>query len=61
MTEQVAGIVTDGLYYPLHDEPLTLGPARGVSNVLIGTRATITIRSGILLAMHQTEMPQATP
>lgn len=53
MTEQVEGIVTQGLYYPLRDETLRLGPARGVSNVLTERRATVTIRSGILLAMHQ--------
>ena len=55
MTEQVDGIRTDGLYYPLQDEALRLGPARGVSNVLTGRRATITIRSGTLLVMHQLE------
>lgn len=53
MTEAVEGIVTQGLYYPLRDEALRLGPARGVSNVLTERRATVTIRSGILLAMHQ--------
>lgn len=53
MTDEVTGIVTAGLYYPLHDETLRLGPARGVSNVLVGTRATISIRSGILLCMHR--------
>jgi len=53
MTETVAGIVTDGLYYPLRDEALTLGPARGVSNVLVGTEAGISVRSGILLCMHE--------
>ena len=27
------GVTTDGLRYPLHDEPLLAGPARGLSNV----------------------------
>ncbi len=53
MTERVEGIVTRGLYYPLNDEPLLLGPARGVSNKMTAIEATITIRSGILLVMHQ--------
>jgi thiamine pyrophosphokinase len=53
MTEQVTGIVTDGLFYPLRDEALRLGPARGVSNVMSGASARVMIRSGILLAMHQ--------
>lgn len=53
MTECVEGIVTNGLYYPLRDESLQLGPARGVSNVMTGSLASVSIRSGILLAMHQ--------
>ena len=53
MSERVEGIVTENLYYPLRDEPLSLGPARGVSNVMTAAYATITIRSGVLLVMHQ--------
>lgn len=53
MTEEVTGIVTEGLYYPLRGETLRLGPARGVSNVLLGAEARVTIRSGILLCMHE--------
>ena len=33
---EATGITTDNLYYPLHDATLTLGPARGMSNVLDG-------------------------
>lgn len=57
MTDEVAGIITDGLYYPLRDESLILGPARGVSNVLVSQEASIRVRSGILLCMH--ELPAA--
>jgi len=53
MTDQVTGVVTDGLFYPLRHETLRLGPARGVSNVLIGTYAQVRIESGILLCMHR--------
>ena len=53
MTERVEGIRTQGLYYPLNHEALALGPARGVSNKLLDTTATIHIRTGILLAMHE--------
>jgi thiamine pyrophosphokinase len=53
MTDEVNGIVTDGLYYPLRNETLRLGPARGVSNVLVGARASVKIQSGILLCMHR--------
>ncbi len=58
MTERVDGIVTEGLYYPLRDEALLLGPARGVSNVMTGVEAVVTIRSGILLAMHAYQEPE---
>jgi thiamine pyrophosphokinase len=53
MSERVEGIVTENLYYPLRDEPLILGPARGVSNVMTAEYATVTIRSGVLLVMHE--------
>ena len=43
------GITTYGLEYALEDEPLRFGSTRGVSNVLLGTQATITLREGILL------------
>jgi thiamine pyrophosphokinase len=53
MTEAVAGITTEGLYYPLRDEVLRLGPARGVSNRLIGAEAQVHVVEGILLCMHE--------
>lgn len=53
MTDAVTGIRTEGLYYPLQDETLHLGPARGVSNVLLDGAATVAIRTGVLLAMHK--------
>lgn len=53
MTDEVNGIVTDGLFYPLLRETLRLGPARGVSNVLTGPSASVHIDSGILLCMHR--------
>lgn len=46
------GILTEGLAFPLHDETLSPGPARGVSNRLTGTRAEIRLRSGALLVVH---------
>jgi thiamine pyrophosphokinase len=45
----VAGVTTDGLRYPLHDEALPAGPARGLSNVRIATQASVTVRRGLLL------------
>ena len=52
LSGDVEGIVTEGLLYPLRDEPLLSGPARGVSNVLTGPVARVTLRSGALLIVH---------
>lgn len=48
----VTGIVTEGLLYPLRDEPLLAGPARGISNVMTGEVARVTLKSGALLIVH---------
>ncbi len=47
-----ARIVTDGLAYPLRDEPLRLGPARGLSNVRSGPEARVSLRAGRLLVIE---------
>jgi len=49
---EARGVITEGLRYPLCDETLPLGPARGVSNVFTGSTARVTIRGGLLLAVH---------
>lgn len=49
----VTGITTAGLRYPLDDEPLHVGPARGLSNVRVGPAASVTLRSGRLLVVEQ--------
>jgi len=46
------GVTTDGLAYPLRDEPLHTGPARGLSNVRTGTEARVSLRSGRLLIVE---------
>jgi len=46
------GVTTDGLQYPLHDETLFPGQARGVSNLFTSARADITLRCGLLLVFH---------
>jgi thiamine pyrophosphokinase len=48
----VTGITTDGLRYPLRDEPLVLGPARGLSNVRERADATVQVGRGRLLAVE---------
>jgi len=46
------GVVTDGLAYPLRDEPLRAGPARGLSNALVGREARVSLRAGRLLVVE---------
>ena len=48
----VAGVTTRGLRYPLRDEALVAGPARGLSNVRTGPDAAVTIRGGRLLIVE---------
>lgn len=50
--EGVAGVTTEGFVYPLRDEPLPLGPARGISNVRSSPDAAVTVRSGRLLIVE---------
>ncbi|MGD1995662.1 MAG: thiamine diphosphokinase [Anaerolineae bacterium] len=46
------GVTADkGLKWPLHDETLHFGLARGVSNVLLGRQARVRVREGILLCV----------
>lgn len=48
----VEHISTDGLYYPLKDDSLAFGPARGISNVFTREQVTIAFTSGLLLFVH---------
>jgi thiamine pyrophosphokinase len=50
---EVVGVTTKGLEYTLDDETLFPEKTRGLSNVMIGDRATIFIRSGKLLCIHR--------
>ena len=53
----VAGITTRGLAYPLRDEPLTIGPSRGLSNIRDSADAAVTVRSGRLLVVETALAP----
>ena len=52
LTQQVTGIWTEGLEYPLRGETLALGPGRGVSNVMAGTHAAVRVESGLLAVVE---------
>lgn len=52
LAPRVEGVTTDGLEFPLRDEALTQGPARGLSNVMSSDAASVSLRSGRLLVVH---------
>lgn len=43
---------TTGLRWPLHDETLAFGPARGISNEMTAGRVTVRLAEGMLLCVH---------
>ena len=53
----VDGVTTAGLEWPLADEALPLGPARGLSNVRTALVARVTVRTGLLLAIETIGRP----
>lgn len=52
LTSEAIDVRTDGLYYPLHGETLYFGKTRGVSNVLTGEQAEVSLEQGLLLVIH---------
>jgi len=48
----VIGIRTKALKYPLEDEKLTFGPARGISNIMLEEKIEISLQQGVLLCVH---------
>jgi thiamine pyrophosphokinase len=47
------GITTRGFRYPLRDEPLRIGPTRGLSNVRVDAHASVTLGAGRLLVVER--------
>lgn len=52
LSASVDGIRTDNLKYPLKGDSLRLGPARGISNVMLAELARVSFVSGLLLLVH---------
>jgi len=52
LSASAEGITTTGLRYPLRDERLVVGPARGLSNVRTEKLATVSVREGRLLVIE---------
>ncbi|NLM13681.1 MAG: thiamine diphosphokinase [Epulopiscium sp.] len=51
-TMEVRGVCTEGLYYALKEATLTAGSSYGISNVMISSKARISIQSGLLLVIQ---------
>jgi thiamine pyrophosphokinase len=47
-----SGIRTENLYYPLKNEMLSFGPARGISNVMTADHARVWFQDGLLLVVQ---------
>jgi thiamine pyrophosphokinase len=50
--EAAEGVTTAGLLYPLSNETLRVGPARGLSNVRLAAEASVSLRRGSLLVIE---------
>lgn len=49
---EVKGVVTRELKYPLNHETLFCEKSRGISNVMLGDKAAVSVESGLLLCIH---------
>lgn len=54
-TLEVKGVNTEGLYYKLKEAVLYGGSTYGISNVMTSTKASIKIKSGLLLVIQAEE------
>ena len=52
LSSKVEGIWTENLQYPLADETLRRGPARGISNVMLKDESAVEFADGLLLLVH---------
>jgi len=46
------GVATSNLEYPLDNAELKLGEGRGVSNVMLGCNASVSVKKGLLLVIN---------
>ena len=57
LSGDASGITTHGLEYPLYQEMLQFGSTRGISNVMLGSQASVKLGAGLLLCavIHHAE------
>ncbi|MEZ4525920.1 MAG: thiamine diphosphokinase [Desulfobacterales bacterium] len=53
LAQDAEGVSLEGLEYPLCEETLKLGSTRGISNVMLGTDASASLRKGMILCIRQ--------
>ena len=51
------GVTLEGMSYPLENADLEPGETLGFHNELVGTEATVSVESGVLLVVHETSGP----
>ncbi len=51
-TERVTGLTLQGFKYPLQEHTLTQGNSLGVSNEIVGEKASVSLTSGILIVIE---------
>ena len=52
LTSEVQGISLKGFKYPLENYNLSIGKSLGISNEIVGNKASVEIKSGILIAIE---------
>ncbi|MBI9045616.1 MAG: thiamine diphosphokinase [Anaerolineaceae bacterium] len=52
LSKAVQGVITKGLKYPINDETLFAEKTRGISNEMLSNTAHITVKSGVLICIH---------
>lgn len=60
LEQSVQGVRTLGLRWALNNETLQRHETRGISNEMLGTRAEVFIKSGLLLAVHTRKVDTGT-
>lgn len=53
LKNDVLGVTTKNLFYPLNNEDLAFGTTRGISNLFSLSAVEVSIKKGLLLAVHR--------
>jgi len=56
ITDEVNGVTTENLEYAVHDTTFRRGSSLGVSNVMLGETAQVSVSKGLLLLVHVSQL-----